>query len=515
MMINLTNFDTSIRGGPGSFGGQLAEGETGGFDMLFGALDQEPSGVPPEGESPFPDEDAANLTVSGFAFAAFTPQPVSTSSSDTKPSNSAPTDFTLAAPKGLPAEGEFTAVNPVLSEFVPQDSSAVPQVIPSDLDGIAESAGPKADPDVLPAEKQAPPGGPDVLWEGFETKTETKTKGDSETKVPEIPVITQQDPRRLAQMPQMAAAAFQLNRSNRNLTPALIRHSDHVPAGTFDGKGELPVVITPPIIVPPRENRMIGPPIQVGFKGFQDVALNEIDAPAPVKPVAGNPAQSEVSGFAEPPQSVFHTQEFISPEDALLPLSEGKIAGKAVLEEKPKMEAGRIAEAIFDKFAINANKAIRHADFEIPIDAEPVVEQLGKPIMEITEGLLEDGEPVILKFRLKPAELGNVEIRLERNAAGKLNIAIQTENEPASRILHESFQQLRESLKDSGWQVNDLNVLTRSSLANSFNQQHGGNENFREHSAAHRSDRDDLNRESLTEPETENDSTERLVSLRA
>jgi flagellar hook-length control protein FliK len=63
-----------------------------------------------------------------------------------------------------------------------------------------------------------------------------------------------------------------------------------------------------------------------------------------------------------------------------------------------------------------------------------------------------------MKMRLHPAELGTVEIRLERNDAGVLDAHFKTGNDAARDLLAKSLDQLRESLQNAGWQIGRMEI---------------------------------------------------------
>ncbi len=217
-----------------------------------------------------------------------------------------------------------------------------------------------------------------------------------------------------------------------------------------------------------------------------------LDAP---KPVTLNPAYT---GLATDSKSI------VDPRLA-----------NSLLNEKSKNDGFRVSDAIFERFTADADKAIRDADFELPVDADSLIEQVEKPIIEMSEALVEDGEPILLKFRLKPAELGMVEIRLEKNAAGKLSVHFQTESEIATKVLNESFDRLRHALQDSGWSIDEMNASNKNAGENAFNQQQQqrNDQTRRNNVLAFSSDAESEAQDS--ESEHSDIDNERLVSIRA
>lgn len=108
-----------------------------------------------------------------------------------------------------------------------------------------------------------------------------------------------------------------------------------------------------------------------------------------------------------------------------------------------------------------------NGDFETPIG-----EQIEHPLLEYLTSGKNQEKSGILKLRLRPAELGTVEIRLEKDAAGRLEVYFRTETDAAGEILAESFEQLRDSLQNNGWQVERLEIT--GSLTSSGSYQTGG-----------------------------------------
>jgi Flagellar hook-length control protein FliK len=120
-------------------------------------------------------------------------------------------------------------------------------------------------------------------------------------------------------------------------------------------------------------------------------------------------------------------------------------------------------------------------------------------------------KPNILKLRLRPAELGTVEIKLEKDASGKLTAHFQTETEATKQILVERFEGLQNALQNAGWQIDKLDFSTKSFST-------AGNENRGDQS---RQTETRENRNGQTErfegvlDTKDESSTNRLVSLRA
>jgi flagellar hook-length control protein FliK len=70
-------------------------------------------------------------------------------------------------------------------------------------------------------------------------------------------------------------------------------------------------------------------------------------------------------------------------------------------------------------------------------------------------------------MRLHPAELGTVEIRLERNDAGVLEAHFKTDTDAARHFLTQGLDALRHSLQNAGWQVGRVEISTGAFSSNS------------------------------------------------
>lgn len=103
-----------------------------------------------------------------------------------------------------------------------------------------------------------------------------------------------------------------------------------------------------------------------------------------------------------------------------------------------------------------------------------ILDQVGSTLNEMAAALQKDGaEKSVLKIRLKPAELGTVEVTLAKNADGVLEAHFQTDSPHTQNILNESLAALRESLENSGIKVGSLDTSCTTFLS-------GGNEGKRE-----------------------------------
>ncbi|MFN0085849.1 MAG: flagellar hook-length control protein FliK [Blastocatellia bacterium] len=93
------------------------------------------------------------------------------------------------------------------------------------------------------------------------------------------------------------------------------------------------------------------------------------------------------------------------------------------------------------------------------MDPHQVADQMAEPVYAASE-LLPDGESHTLRLKLRPAELGQVDVEINRDAAGRLNAHLTVEHEQAGRVLNDALGNLREALEQAGLQVGELGVST-------------------------------------------------------
>ncbi len=151
------------------------------------------------------------------------------------------------------------------------------------------------------------------------------------------------------------------------------------------------------------------------------------------------------------------------------------------------------------------------------VEASKVFEQIEKPILQAVLASVETDKPQSLKLRLRPAELGAIEIRLEKTADGKIKIHFQTETESARHVLTESFEQLKNSLQNSGWQVERMEAAANAdlSLSNGGKQQNG-NQNERQNFAADQAkEQTNFGGDADASDDSQKQKPNRLLSVRA
>jgi flagellar hook-length control protein FliK len=117
-----------------------------------------------------------------------------------------------------------------------------------------------------------------------------------------------------------------------------------------------------------------------------------------------------------------------------------------------------------------------------------------------------------LRLRLRPEELGQIDIQLSRDAAGRISGHIYAEREAARGTLSRSLDELRETLTRAGITIDKLQISAHPGLSNGNREAHDAPSNTRASSSTVAN--------LLTENETESDrqhsaETERLLSLRA
>ncbi len=114
-----------------------------------------------------------------------------------------------------------------------------------------------------------------------------------------------------------------------------------------------------------------------------------------------------------------------------------------------------------------------------------------------------------LRFRLRPRELGQIEIQLHRDAEGRISAELNVERESARQVLSQTIGELRDALARAGFTVDKVEIRADTGLlgGNAHNQ---GTAN---HSQANEIIFNPLDE---IEPSIQTDSDEdKLVSLRA
>ena len=90
-----------------------------------------------------------------------------------------------------------------------------------------------------------------------------------------------------------------------------------------------------------------------------------------------------------------------------------------------------------------------------------MLEQIRPALIQLAAAAADEGKQ-ILKMRLHPAELGTVEIRLEKNDSGVLEAHFNTDTDSAKHFLTRGLAQLRDALQNAGWQVGKMEISSSS-----------------------------------------------------
>ncbi len=138
-----------------------------------------------------------------------------------------------------------------------------------------------------------------------------------------------------------------------------------------------------------------------------------------------------------------------------------------------------------------------------------IAEQINPHLLELAALADKKNEKQTLRMRLHPAELGTIEIKLERNDSGTLNAYFKTETDGARAALTSNLEQLRETLQNAGWQIGQMEI-TNSPTASTANQHRENNQRQSESVENY-----NFSRSSETPDELEPAASNRLLSLLA
>jgi hypothetical protein len=172
-------------------------------------------------------------------------------------------------------------------------------------------------------------------------------------------------------------------------------------------------------------------------------------------------------------------------------------------------ENAELTDAILGRFEAKRSTEVEigRPESRLPAEIRAVDQVSDQLITFIPTHLAKEGKD-ILKMRLHPAELGHVEIEIERDSSGTITAKIRTETESAQHILIEGLNELRDSLRESGIDVGVVEVTTSAASS--------GEQDGRDHGS--RQTRTSEFAESAfapTELDHEAVDNDRLVSLRA
>ena len=74
---------------------------------------------------------------------------------------------------------------------------------------------------------------------------------------------------------------------------------------------------------------------------------------------------------------------------------------------------------IIEKFSVESAKAVENLSNQVSENKELVINQIEQPILEFAAFTQEKNEPQLLKLRLRPAELGEITVKLEKKCRRK------------------------------------------------------------------------------------------------
>jgi flagellar hook-length control protein FliK len=207
------------------------------------------------------------------------------------------------------------------------------------------------------------------------------------------------------------------------------------------------------------------------------------------------------------------TESDIKPNSGLAEISQNLNIGE---KEQPKKEinlseAENNVSVNFDKFWENSSKDQKIVETVQNNQSDPakITEQINPHLLELAALADKKNEKQTLKMRLHPAELGTVEIKLERNSSGTLNAYFQTETEGARAALTNNLDQLRDSLQNAGWQIGQMEI-TNGSLSSTADH-HRENRSRQSESVENYN----FSRSSETPDDLEQNNSNRLLSLLA
>ncbi len=137
--------------------------------------------------------------------------------------------------------------------------------------------------------------------------------------------------------------------------------------------------------------------------------------------------------------------------------------------KKPETEQG--SEFSFDSSVSGEPAALRPTPFGLPEGKlrRAILDQVGSNLNDLAANKLELGDKREIKIRLKPEELGTVEITLIKNSEGTIEARFVTDNPQTQHLLDQTLAQLRESLENSGMKVGSLETSCSSAFSDTYN----------------------------------------------
>ncbi len=135
-------------------------------------------------------------------------------------------------------------------------------------------------------------------------------------------------------------------------------------------------------------------------------------------------------------------------------------------------------------------------------------DQVGTQVMDFALRNTEISDKQSIKIRLKPEELGTVEITLAKGGDGTVEAHFHTDNPQTQHLLNETLAQLRESLENSGIKVGSLETSCSSAFDN-------GDGAATDRESQQTTERTRLRTTFDEPPVTDRSVTDRLLNLRA
>jgi hypothetical protein len=182
---------------------------------------------------------------------------------------------------------------------------------------------------------------------------------------------------------------------------------------------------------------------------------DEMDKPKSFDSSSDFISESEVF---EKIESISQIETHLSENGSALNLNQPEIG--TAKNKKQFASAESLSALSFDKILSQEPQGQKLLENSQPVNPqfEKVFEQVEPKILQLLTLKNIENEKKVIKMRLYPAELGTLEIKLEKNASGTLNIHFETVTDAAQQIISEGIEQLRDALKNSGWLVERLEV---------------------------------------------------------
>lgn len=140
----------------------------------------------------------------------------------------------------------------------------------------------------------------------------------------------------------------------------------------------------------------------------------------------------------------------------------------------------------------------------------PVHEQVLEGLITAMKETALEKEPRKIRLRLRPEDLGGVEIQIENSNPQEIKARFITDTDAARVVLSENIKQLNESLQAAGWNIARLEIVCRDS-SNNASAGHGQN-----HPPADQASDKNLFRQRAETTAAEQEAQpERLLSVRA